>query len=873
MIMRAKSKQLVGVVVTVALLVVAANIARGHGAVNGRAMVPEDLLTLQSIKETVFSPDGKWAALVVDRPRKPGESYERGYLGGLERSDIWLASTDGKRLVNVTRGAAIHAGYWNPVWSPDGKRLAMVSTRGSDNVRAYVYELNTQHLRVCSENGVDLGLHIETADANTWTVAWLGPNQLLLGLLPQGTRPLAMDESERTLRIAAKAMADVKRGRGVTASILDTEGAERFPPQKNVTLTLVDVLTNKTRTLTSIPLIETRLSQRVVSISPDRTYAAVLATDYPQTVSRDKPPTTEDIALLRLGVANLSKTNEALAWVQNVRPASFTLAITPTVIRWAPSGTTFAFIGTSVKDEAPAVFTVRPGEKKPEAVPSLRDERRTGTAELLTVEDIQWSSSGELLVYGYAGTRSNVKAEASLKDVRGFARDNNQATARRDWWLISSSGSYHNLTREMAQPPRMLYRLRNSNLMFTASSGQIWSIDTSSRTTKAVNVLQTSATAVSVLWPGSGDAYRSTEHLIVSQPTANGADLFLFDVNGRAPIKLGMMPQGARFSDYSALRQLFAYESDITELRVAGNQKEPITLISLNRQLDAIAKPQYRTIQYQTGEGKQLSGALLLPYGYIAGRRYPLIVSVYAGSLAPGGNWASAYKTRGRIYPDPLIFSGHGYAVLIPSIPLPPMGVQSDPMLELDKSVKPAIDKVVEMGLADPERVGVVGHSYGGYSVYGLVTQTDRFKAAVALAGYTDLLGLYGRLDARHRFSDVPNPLWGPFTVEGQQPRMGVPPWKDLERYRRNSPYVHADKVTTPLLMIHGELDSIPLTEAEQFFVALNRLGKRAKLVRYLGEGHSYESPGNALDVYQHVLGWFDEFLLNRQPNQSAKSK
>jgi dipeptidyl aminopeptidase/acylaminoacyl peptidase len=201
------------------------------------------------------------------------------------------------------------------------------------------------------------------------------------------------------------------------------------------------------------------------------------------------------------------------------------------------------------------------------------------------------------------------------------------------------------------------------------------------------------------------------------------------------------------------------------------------------------------------------------------------------------------------------------------------MGVQSDPMLELDNGVKPAIDKVVEMGLADPDRIGVIGHSYGGYSVYSLVTQTGRFKAAVAMAGYTDLFSQFGRLDPRHRFSDVPNLLWGPFTVERQQARMGVPPWKDLERNVRNSPYLHAYKVTTPLLMIHGDLDSLPLSEAEQFFVALNRIGKRAKLVRYLGEGHSYESPGNVLDMYEHILSWFDEFLLNRQPNQSAKSK
>ncbi|HTG87480.1 MAG TPA: hypothetical protein VL907_10620, partial [Pyrinomonadaceae bacterium] len=138
----------------VLLPVIVGELATAQVATKGRAMTPEDLLTTQAIQATVMSPDGKWVAFVIDRPRKEGESYERGYLGGLERSDIWLATTDGKKLTNITRGESQHAGYWNPVWSPDSRRLALVSTRDGDNVRAYVYDLNTQHLRLCTNDGV-----------------------------------------------------------------------------------------------------------------------------------------------------------------------------------------------------------------------------------------------------------------------------------------------------------------------------------------------------------------------------------------------------------------------------------------------------------------------------------------------------------------------------------------------------------------------------------------------------------------------------------------------------------------------------------------------------------------------------------------------
>jgi dipeptidyl aminopeptidase/acylaminoacyl peptidase len=849
----------------VVVLAIAGELATAQVENNGRAMTPEDLLATQAIQETVMSPDGKWVAFVIDRPRKVGEAYERGYLGGLERSDLWLASTDGKMLTNLTRGESQHAGYWNPVWSPDSRRLALVSTRDGDNVRAYVYDLNTQHLRMCTNDGVDLGMRIETPDNNAWTTAWLSPNELVIGVLPPGARPLAMDENERTLRISAKAMADVKRGRGVTASILDTEGIDvSSTKQKHVTLSLFDVTTNRTRVLTRIPLLETRLSQRVVSVSSDRSYAAILATDYPNTAAHGKTPTTEDIAPLRVGFVNLKKTKQGLSWLQSVRPASFGLGVRPTSIRWAPSGSTFAFIGMTAKDVAPAVLTVDAAQEKPEAVAALKYEDKAGDTHLLTAEDTQWASSGELLVYGYAGTRAVLQAEASLKDVRGFSRDNSKETVRRDWWVITSPNSFHNLTRDIPQSPRALLKTRKSKVLFAASGGRLWSIDVSSRSARALTV------AGSIVWPRVADANRVTDSLIVA---TSSSDLFRVDVQVGSAVKLATIPPGAVVTEYAAARQVIIYQTPITEVCAIANHTEPVTLVSLNRQLDAIAKPEYRTIQYRTSDGKQVSGALLLPYGYFPGRRYPLLVHLYAGVVAPSGDWANPYKFAGRYDPDPLVLAGRGYAVLIPTVPLPPMGVQSDPMLELDKAVRPAVDKVVEIGIADADRTGLIGFSYGGYCVYSLVTQTTSFKAAVAVAGVNNMLSVYGRLDPRHRFSEVQNPLFGPFLVEAQQMRMGVPPWQDLQQYVRNSPYLHADRVMTPLLMIHGELDSLPLTEPEQFFVALNRLGKRAKLVRYLAEGHAIESPGNVLDMYGHIFKWFDEFLLNRQPNQSSRTK
>jgi dipeptidyl aminopeptidase/acylaminoacyl peptidase len=88
---------------------------------------------------------------------------------------------------------------------------------------------------------------------------------------------------------------------------------------------------------------------------------------------------------------------------------------------------------------------------------------------------------------------------------------------------------------------------------------------------------------------------------------------------------------------------------------------------------------------------------------------------------------------------------------------------------------------------------------------------------------------------------------------------MGSPPWKDAGRYLLNSPIFFADRVQTPLLIVHGDMDYIPIQQGEEFFMSLYRQGKRAAFVRYWGEGHVLESPANIRDMWQRILAWFEQ--------------
>jgi dipeptidyl aminopeptidase/acylaminoacyl peptidase len=175
--------------------------------------------------------------------------------------------------------------------------------------------------------------------------------------------------------------------------------------------------------------------------------------------------------------------------------------------------------------------------------------------------------------------------------------------------------------------------------------------------------------------------------------------------------------------------------------------------------------------------------------------------------------------------------------------------------------VLPAVDKAIEMGIADPKRLFVMGQSFGGFSTYGLVTQTNRFTAAVSLAGLSNLISLYSQFDARVRYTDNPQEnLFQASLSEGGQIAMGSPPWKDLGRYIRNSPIFFVDRVQTPLMIIQGDMDYVAMQQGEEFFMSLYRQGKRASFVRYWGEGHVLESPANIRDMWNRVFAWFDEF-------------
>jgi dipeptidyl aminopeptidase/acylaminoacyl peptidase len=176
------------------------------------------------------------------------------------------------------------------------------------------------------------------------------------------------------------------------------------------------------------------------------------------------------------------------------------------------------------------------------------------------------------------------------------------------------------------------------------------------------------------------------------------------------------------------------------------------------------------------------------------------------------------------------------------------------PMQDIAGTVLPGINRVVELGIADPERVGVIGGSYGGYSTLALLVQSPRFAAAVAVASPANLFTYYAQLPREGE----PNVSW----LETGQGRMGGNPWELRTRYTENSPFFYLDRVKTPVLLVHGTADvAVPVIESDAVYVALWRLGKEVEYARYAGEGHGGWSRTNSLDYVQRTLEWFERYL------------
>jgi dipeptidyl aminopeptidase/acylaminoacyl peptidase len=262
-------------------------------------------------------------------------------------------------------------------------------------------------------------------------------------------------------------------------------------------------------------------------------------------------------------------------------------------------------------------------------------------------------------------------------------------------------------------------------------------------------------------------------------------------------------------------------------------------LTDLNPWIAKKALPASELVSYRDADGKLLYGVLRYPVGYEKGRKYPTVFEIYETFFDNGFNGRAA------------LLAGQGYAVFHPSVNL----VVGRPGESWTKGVTAAANKLIDLGVADPDRLGVHGTSYGGYATVLLLTETDRFKAAINVSGKVNMISFYTdseRLGVRNTHAP-----------EKSQDRIGGTLWEYPERYIEQSAIFRLDRVKTPLLTISGDQDpNVPANQSRELYYAMRRLGKDVEWVRYVNGGHRPpNSVAESIDFENRIVAWYDKYL------------
>ena len=311
---------------------------------------------------------------------------------------------------------------------------------------------------------------------------------------------------------------------------------------------------------------------------------------------------------------------------------------------------------------------------------------------------------------------------------------------------------------------------------------------------------------------------------------------------------------------YSNLR--LSKDGQVATLNVAEGNRPPALyvadadlkalrpLVDANPQLKAKRFGPTGLVSYLDADGHSKYAVVYYPVGYDRGKAYPTVFIVYEDFFDDSFDAVAN------------VLTANGYVVVKPSVDFD-IGYPGEAWI---KGVTAAANKLIDMGVADSARLGVHGTSYGGYATNLLITQTNRFKAAINISGKVDVISFYTdspRLGVRNVHA-----------AEKSQDRLGATLWQQPQKYVQHSAIMFADRIQTPLMLITGAQDSnVPADNTREMYYALRRLGKEVVWVNYMNGGHG---GGNAtaedvLDMQRRMLAWYDA-KLKRAPSKVASA-
>ncbi len=449
-----------------------------------------------------------------------------------------------------------------------------------------------------------------------------------------------------------------------------------------------------------------------------------------------------------------------------------------------------------------------------------------------------WSPDGETIVFAHQPTP---KIEDRYKmDISTVPADSGSVTNLIDWEGMDSS-------------PR--FTSDGNSVVFTSHGGELEAIGL--QDLYLVNLSSGEIRGLAHTYDRNASivGFDANGQLLIQEPRKTVSALYRVPLNGAEPRLLTRedgVYRGFSVSD-DGRRVVYTYQNSSQPAEVYYSDlnrfsKQKVSELHEESEFPEMGNTELLT--WTSDDGMEIEGLLTYPVGYEEGDRVPLILMVHGG---PAGVYSQSWTGAGSIYAIQY-FAEKGYALLRPN----PRGstgygkefryanVQDWGYGDYE-DLMTGVDKVIEMGVADPDRLAEMGWSYGGYMTSWIVTQTDRFKAVSMGAGLSNLVSMVGT-------TDIPGYLLG---------HMGGPYWNgNMETYERHSAVYFMDNVVTPTQIIHGSGDMrVPLGQGQEFYWALQEKGVDTEMILLPRTGHGPTEPKLISEVSTRILEWFDQYI------------
>lgn len=797
---------------TAAWLVLAAT------AAGAEPLTLDRLLKTETLGSTALSPDGRRVVIETRAPYDTAPGYDTDNtdprLGRLMIADL-STTAPAKPLLAGEAGA----GYTAGPFSPDGRRM-VVSRWQAYRWEAGVVDLDSGAVRW-------LGFGLELASYGR-SLQWLSNTSFVAIATDPDDPPLKLKlvwQNEKRLQAL---WAQQAAGQVASINVIGSGRARRAEPRSDRRLLRVDLTTGSKAVLATGGFFD-------LELSPSGDYVAVLGEAErvglaeTSAVRMMAPMRRRDLLIVDLRTGATSN------------PCSrCTTLIEP--MAWSP-------------DADRLLVFQHPVDTLETAGQLMMIDAPSGKAQAV--------GAGLALDFDYGGEGA-ARVRADWLGAHPIVRGRVDGADRSDWYDIGGPAPL-NLTRGLPATPSSL-AIDHGRALLALVGGQAWRVAADG----AAEPLGVEASAfVRTSAFGLGLRPRSAP-LRTDHPMLRGK-AGLIDLAGHRQslpdeaTPLALVDGGAVVA--------FDPPNGVEAVAVLDRRGRRRDLVRLNVDLAQLDLGTVRTVEAAASNGQVLKSWLYLPPSWRMGDKPPaLIVIPYPGSAPQDlpGRFSLAIN---NLTPNGPLLAAQGYAVLVPAMPHDRS--LGEPAQGIAEDILRVVDVVVAQGLADPDRLALWGHSWGGYAGLVTATQTHRFKAIVAQAGAADFASGWAAADPYFITAPEdggPSPFALAFNETGQGGVKG-PPWRETERYRRNSPFFQADKITTPLMLIYGDQDFVTLAQGQAMFSALYRQDKDATLMTLFGERHLPASPANLRAIYAHVLPWLADRLGSPSPPAASEAR